>query len=60
MKILIGQKRANTTREIARRLKVSQRTVLLMIDFMEKSGTSIKYCREARVYSIGSCRNQIA
>ncbi|MCP9753088.1 HTH domain-containing protein [Ferruginibacter sp. HRS2-29] len=53
MKALIEGKRANTTPDIAKRLKVSRRTVLLMIDFMEKNGTPVRYCREARIFTMG-------
>jgi len=59
MKALIAGRRANTTPDIAKRLKVSRRTVLLMIDFIEKSGTPIRYCREAKIYSMG-CQKGIA
>jgi Mn-dependent DtxR family transcriptional regulator len=48
----IKNKWANTPATIAKKLKVSERTVLRMINYLKKDGKQIEYCKKEKIYKI--------
>ncbi len=49
----IQNKWANTPSGIAKKLDISERTALRMIQFLKNNGTQIKYCKREKIYKIG-------
>jgi biotin operon repressor len=52
MKTYIQNKWANTPLGIARKLDISQRTVLRMIQFLKNNGTKVEYSKRDKIYKI--------
>lgn len=48
----IKNKWANTPSTIARKLEISERTVLRMVDHLKKRGKQIEYCKRNKMYKI--------
>ncbi|MBS1572303.1 MAG: HTH domain-containing protein [Bacteroidetes bacterium] len=52
VEVYIKNKWANTPSTIAKKLEISERTVLRMIDFLKKQGKQIEYCKKEKIYKI--------
>jgi len=52
IELYIKNKWANTPASIAKRLDISERTVLRMVDYLKKEGRPITWCKKEKIYKI--------